>query len=267
MIVKQNILKKVARSLSLYIFSWVENNNNYNFSANGEKAFVENAIKYLNRNNAGEIVIFDIGANTGEYTAKLIEISNCIKGEAEIHIFEPAQSCFNILMEKFSKTSGLFLNKKAVSKINGTAEIFYDKPLSGLASLYKRNLQAYSISMDHSEIVETIRLDSYIEKKGINHINLLKIDIEGHEMAAFEGLGSCLNGDFIDFVQFEYGGANLDSHTSLIDLYDLFERSGFKLAKVLPGGLELRLYKPWMDNFQYANYVAISNKVVGKIDD
>ena len=81
-------------------------------------------------------------------------------------------------------------------------------------------------------------------------------------MAAFEGLGSYLNGDFIDFVQFEYGGANLDSHTSLMELYALFEKAGFVMTKVMRNGLDIRPYKPWMENFQYANYVAISRKIV-----
>lgn len=60
---------------------------------------------------------------------------------------------------------------------------------SGLASLYNRNLNAYSIQMNKSESVDTIRLDSYINNKKIKHIHFLKIDIEGHELKALEGGG------------------------------------------------------------------------------
>jgi hypothetical protein len=84
-------------------------------------------------------------------------------------------------------------------------------------------------------------------------------------LAVLEGLGSYLRGDFIDFVQFEYGGTNLDSHTRLMDFYLLFEQSGFKVAKIMPKGLDIRPYNPWMDNFQYANFVAISTKIIDRL--
>ena len=105
---------------------------------------------------------------------------------------------------------------------------------------------------------------NYIENKGISHIDFIKIDIEGHELKAFEGFGSYMNADFIDYIQFEYGGANLDSHTSLMELYAFFEKRNFSIAKIMPNGLLVRAYKPWMDNFTYSNYVAVSNKVLQK---
>jgi hypothetical protein len=105
-------------------------------------------------------------------------------------------------------------------------------------------------------------MDEYIESKNIKHINFIKIDIEGHELRAFEGFGKYINGDFIDYIQFEYGGANLDSHTSLMEIYKFLESRGFLIAKVMRNGLEIRSYKPFMENFNYANYVAISKRVV-----
>jgi len=48
-----------------------------------------------------------------------------------------------------------------------------------------------------------------------------------------------------------------------MEIYKLFSNSSFKIAKVMPSGLELREYSPFMDNFNYSNYVAISNKMVG----
>lgn len=183
----------------------------------------------------------------------------------EIHLFEPTLACFDILQKKFAHFDEVVLNKKAVSNNFETVEIFYDEQKSGLASLYKRNLNAYSIQMNQSELIDTIRLDTYINEKKIKHIHFLKVDIEGHETKALEGVGVHLNGDFIDFLQFEYGGANLDSHTNLMEIYDFLEKAGFVLAKVMPKGLDIRPYKPWMDNFQYANYVAISSRIIDKL--
>ena len=79
-----------------------------------------------------------------------------------------------------------------------------------------------------------------------------------------EGFGSYLNADFIDYIQFEYGGANLDSKTSLMELYKFFKDRGFIVTKVMPKGLEIREYSPFMENFMYSNYVAISIKILTK---
>ena len=99
----------------------------------------------------------------------------------------------------------------------------------------------------------------YIEEHAIKHIDLLKIDVEGHELKVLQGFEKYLSVDFIDYIQFEYGGANLDSHTSLLELYS---KRHFLIAKILPKGLEIRTYQSYMENFMYANYVAISKRIL-----
>lgn len=265
MITRSNIIVKKLRSLALHLFHHLENNGNIDFAANGERRFTENLFSYLAKAAHGRVVLFDIGANVGEYTEMLLENGGGLTQGVEIHVFEPTRACFDILKGKFSASGGVVLNDNAVSKASGTAEIFYDISGSKLASLERRNLDAYSIRLERSETVKTVRLDEYLDKKGIGHVHFMKIDIEGHEVAAFEGMGKYFNGEIVDFIQFEYGGANLDSHTSLMELYALFDKAGFVVAKIMRDGLEIREYRPWMDNFQYANYVAISRRIVDSL--
>lgn len=266
MIVRQSFLRNKFRSLILRIFCYLENNGNADFLTNGESFFLDSLFDQFEKNcRDHKVILFDIGANIGKYTQRLLDKSTHLNNKVEIHLFEPTKACFDILQKKFAHFDEVVLNKKAVSNNFETVEIFYDEQKSGLASLYKRNLNAYSIRMNQSELADTIRLDSYIKEKKIKHIHFLKVDIEGHEIKALEGGGVYLNGDFIDFLQLEYGGANLDSHTNLMDIYDFLEKAGFVLAKVMPKGLDVRSYKPWMDNFQYANYVAISSKILDRL--
>ena len=180
----------------------------------------------------------------------------------KLHLFEPTKSCFNKLTENFSNQENIYLNNFGISNENDTSTIFYDKEESGLASLYQRNLDAYGMELNKSETIQLKRLDEYIKDKNIEHISFIKIDIEGHELIAFDGFGKYLNGNFIDYIHFEYGGANLDSHTSLMDIYKVLNNKGFKIAKIMPNGLEIRKYSPYMDNFNYSNYVAISEKIL-----
>jgi FkbM family methyltransferase len=265
MIRRPSLLKKFVRSRILQAFAHLENNGNAEFSANGEEQFVNGLFEYLEKIDREKIVLFDIGANIGAYTQMLLDKTKNSAFTFEIHAFEPTKACFEVLEKKFSGVAQVILNRKAVSNAKGAAEIYYDKSKSGLASMYQRNLGAYKLRLDRTERIETVRLDEYLAENDVRHIHFMKIDVEGHEIAVLEGLGSYLSGDFIDVVQFEYGGANLDSHTSLLDLYVVFENANFVVAKIMRKVLEIRAYEPWMDNFSYANYVAISRRVVNRL--
>lgn len=258
---KMSFVESKLRGLALKVFNFIENNGNANFDKNGEKVFIDFLLASF-KNGGGKRVVFDIGANIGEYSQMIKDKSESLSLNIELHLFEPTRGCFQILSQKFKDEKNILLNNFGASNEDGEATIFYDKEQSGLASLYQRNLDAYNLELNQSESIKLKRLDSYIDEQNVTHIDFIKIDIEGHELKAFEGFGEYLDGEFIDYIQFEYGGANLDSHTSLMELYTFLENRGFRIAKVMPKGLEIRKYMPFMDNFSYANYVAISNKVV-----
>lgn len=260
MYIEMSYIERKLRGLGLKIFNKIENNGNCHFEQNGEKVFIENLFKTFKANGGGKIV-FDIGANIGEYSTMLLENSKRDSVELELHLFEPTKSCFKVIREKFLSDKNVTLNNFGVSNTNGKAQIFYDKEQSGLASLYQRNLGSYDTQLNQSEEIIIRKMDEYIEEKAIEHIDFIKIDIEGHELKAFYGFGKYLNSDFVDYIQFEYGGANLDSHTSLMGLYKFFEQRNFNIAKIMSNGLEIRKYDPFMDNFNYSNYVAISNRI------
>ncbi len=126
-------------------------------------------------------------------------------------------------------------------------------------------MQGLNVVMDHSESIRLIRLDQYIEEHRIDRIDFMKIDIEGHELKAFEGMGKFLRPDFIHAIQFEYGGADLDSRTNLRDFYRLFEPKGFVICKIMKHGIEQRPYRTYMDNFQYANYLALNPELCASL--
>ncbi|MCX7747192.1 MAG: FkbM family methyltransferase [Clostridia bacterium] len=267
MLYEQSYVKTKLRNLLLKAFYRIENNNYCDFEKNGEQRFINDLFKLLSTRGGGKkLEIFDIGANIGEYTKMLLDKCDTQENrDVLIHVFEPTKACSEELERRFGDNPRVLINKKAVSNDNGKAEIFFDREKSELASLCKRDISSCMVNLDKSEEIDTIRLEQYIESNNIQHIFFLKIDIEGYEMEAFKGLGKYLSGEFIDFIQFEYGGTNLDSHLSLLEIYNILCRSGFKIAKVMPKGLHIRGYQPWMDNFQYANYVAISEKIISEL--
>ncbi len=264
MIVRHGIVRRKLVSLALALFTNLENNGDADFERNGERGFLEALFRYLKESGRAKFVLLDVGANVGAYTRLLLDGASLLegKGKLEVHAFEPAQESFESLRRGLSTDGRVILNRKAASNVNGTAPIFSDAARSPLASLHRRDLAALGLDLGGTETIETIRLEDYLKTRAIDHVDFLKLDVEGHERAAVEGLGSYLSGERMDFVQFEYGGTYLDAHVSLREIYLLFERAGFAVAKVMRDGLDVRPYQPWMENFQYANYVAISRKIV-----
>ena len=261
MFTKTSYIKRLLRRISLRVFNAVENNGNASFESNGEKLFIDSLISQFSENRDKQRVVFDIGANNGGYSQMIENRSSELDLNIILHLFEPTKSCFSTIFKRFNDNN-IILNNFGASDIDSNSKIYYDKEESGLASLYQRNLDSYNLELNQSEEIQLRRLDNYIEEKSIKYIDFIKIDIEGHELKAFEGFGKYLNADFIDYIQFEYGGANLDSHTSLMEIYKFLGTRGFIIAKVMTTGLEVREYKPYMDNFAYSNYVAISKKVL-----
>ena len=252
---EQSYVIKRINSILVTIFNKLENNNNAEFSSNGEDTFLDSFLETLTQNT----VIFDVGANIGEYSDIIINKFRKKGKEFTLHIFEPSTLAFRTLEAKFAGTKNIVLNNFGISDSERTAELFFDNEGSTLASLYPRQMPG-EVNLDKKNFIMLRTLADYISEKSINRIDFLKIDIEGHELSALKGLGEFLSPSLIKVIQFEYGGANLDSKTSLLDLYKFLESAGYMVCKVMRHHLELRPYNPMMENFQYSNYIALSKE-------
>ncbi len=255
---KENRNKEFIIGKLLGLVYRMENIGHGHLTSSGENQFIADTCKQFK----GPMTFFDIGANIGEYT-QTIQNNRPNSTNDSFHLFEPQKNCFQELVNKFGKYDHISVNNVGLSDIRGEATIYKDREKSGLTSLYNRNLDFYGHKMDLQEEVLLERADSYIEKHNISKINLIKIDVEGNEMNVLLGFGRFLDSNFIDLIQFEYGGANIDSHTNLMDFYKLLEPHGFKLCKIMKNHLEIRDYNPRLENFVCQNYVAVSKSFMG----
>lgn len=236
----------------------LDNSADTTISKNGEAAFLHNVCS--DQLFKDEFVVFDIGGNLGDYTDHIL--SERKSGPTKIHIFEPQSFCVEKLQKRFHQNKNVHINHFGLSDKNSSSTIFKNQPGSGLASLYKRNLDYYNLNMAETEPVLLKRGDDYCTEHKIGHINLMKVDVEGHELSVFSGFGEFFTTDNIDLVQFEYGGANLDSKSSLLELFEFFTKKGFLLTKIMRSGLEKRSYHPRLENFVYQNWVAVSPRLI-----
>ncbi len=235
----------------------LDNTGNSNIKYNGELNFIKDVCEHY---RGKKWVFFDIGANKGEYTELILKYAT--SNMVQLHLFEPQKSCIELLNKKFSQHTDIRINKFGLSLESQHVILYKDKDQSGLASVYKRNLDYHNIKLNEVEKVTLQSASEYIKEQSINKINFIKIDIEGHELEALRGFGNFLKPENIDLVQFEYGGANLDSHTSLLELFNFFGESGFVLCKIMRNHLEIKTYHPSFENFIYQNWVAVNPELI-----
>ena len=201
--------------------------------------------------------IFDVGANQGQFLD--LAIQNMKGTNFRIHSFEPSRKTFSILKSK-ARDNVLF-NNFGLGKEQGELTLYYDEEGSGLASLTKRKLEHFGINFSKEEIVAIQTLDFYCDKNNIDHIHLLKVDVEGHELDVFEGASNMFAKKKIDMVTFEFGGCNIDTRTYLQDFWYFFMKQEMDLFRITPSGYLFRLssYREIYEQFRCTNFIAIRN--------
>lgn len=128
-------------------------------------------------------VIFDVGANTGIYSL----VAKTTNANAKVYAFEPVERVyrkldFNIALNNYDITT---INK-AVSESNGTAIIYDTSEEHILSVAVNKNI---SLTPENTFPVEinTITLDTFISTNNIKELQLIKIDVEMHEVEALKG--------------------------------------------------------------------------------
>ena len=91
---------------------------------------------------------------------------------------------------------------------------------------------------------------------GIGHIDLLKVDAEGADLAVLRGFLTMLRRRAIDVVQFEYGYACVIARALLLDFYELLEGCGYLVGRLSPRGIDFAPYRLESENFFGPNFVA-----------
>lgn len=200
----------------------------------------------LARANGRLIRVVDVGANRGLYSKSLLGAFP----NSRITLVEPN---FKIIDESLLRDERVNLLKVAVSDFDGEAELLIpngSEDSSGLASLHARKVLGEPTERLR---VRVSRLEGLIREP----VDLIKIDVEGSEVSVMIGARDLLE-KHKPILQFEYGGAWIDSRNYLRDAFTYLEGLDYQIFR--PVGLKLLgplTYEEDFENFRFANYLAV----------
>lgn len=137
----------------------------------------------------------DVGAHQGFYTLLAVEL---VGENGGVHAFEPTPSNFEVLQANTKDIKFSVVNNLALSGQIGRID-FYISPM-GSSEYNSINPEGLEIAKKIS--VQTTTLDDYVKKCTIS-IDMVKIDVEGHELEVLRGAISLLN-DQSPIVIIEY---------------------------------------------------------------
>jgi len=187
-------------------------------------------------------LVFDVGGYTGK---SIVDIKQAFP-DARIFSFEPNPQVIDALRAVASRFADVEIVQSAVSNRGGTIEYFQQGINPGLGGVHPRNVDSHD-SIDLTRLrnetadsaerarylaevnkakltVPVVSLAEFAASRGIDaNIDLIKIDVQGHEPEVLEGAGALLD--------------RTRAVVTEISFYDLYERSVsfYDIERVLRG--------------------------------
>ena len=266
---KDNLLKKIVRLilspfwgkkfwqkpfelLHLFALKGMNIGGGATYSQSGE----EWVLGFVAKKHSQPAVVFDGGANKGEYALMAEKVFARNNLPVKIYCFEPSRETFAMLQKNTAGHKSIFAVNSGVGEKESQITLYSDQAGSGLASVFNRDLpgQHHALTMNEQVLITTV--DGFCQKNNIDRIDFLKLDIEGYEMAALRGSSIMLKKRAVSAIQFEFGGADIDARLFFKDFYNLLSPD-FNIYRVLQNGLwQIKNYRETDEVFITTNYFA-----------
>jgi FkbM family methyltransferase len=187
-------------------------------------------------------LVLDVGANAGIYSLAALAAQR----DATVHAFEPTPEIAARLREtaKLNRLDRLYVHQVAVSSDNGHASL---RRFRGeLQTNEGMNFIRTDLDEPDAERVQTVSLDRFCEDHAIPYVDLLKLDIQGHEHRALMGarhlvMAGRIGAIFMELNWAKEAGAVCPATESI----RVLEQAGYRFSK--PGRrLDWRKAGDWL---------------------
>jgi len=181
------------------------------------------------------MTMVDLGAHLGFFS---LIAAQCVGLSARVYAFEPQPQVYALLLRNIEANGFQSIIRpvnKALSNAKSRVALFLGKRDSGEASLY----HTPGASSSHRVVVETTTLDDFFAAEGWPPVHLIKMDIEGAEKAALEGMRelSARNPELRLIMEFA-PGVQAAAGVTPEELFEALLRLGFHKFSALYRGVQ-----------------------------
>lgn len=199
-------------------------------------------------------IVFDIGANSGIFSI----VAAAVNQNIQIYSFEPIARTFNCFQQNIQLNgfTNIVAEQMALSDKNGEVKIYDmgdDLPLNATLSDSFHEDEPNRVSYK----VKTIRLDSYINRRNIQQVDVMKIDVETYEYYVLNGMGDYLK-TFCPTIIIEIFG-----EAQWIKVYPML-KDMFVVFYIDEDNLKLRQVDSY-DNIRLYNFLLLSENKLAQL--
>jgi FkbM family methyltransferase len=184
----------------------------------------QNPFVFMERHSRYNGVIIDGGAHDG---GTIVTLKQYIPN-ATIHAFEPLT---NLGLKKCIKHyDDIVINHVALGDYDGTSKFnvnCYDDTSSILNSLSEEDVYKTKETID----VPVMKLDSYVETKNIDKVDIIKLDVQGYELSVLKGAKETLDSTSIVFTEVWFK-KHYNEQCSFFDIYDYLSSLDFEIFNI-----------------------------------
>lgn len=176
----------------------------------------------------GAKIILDVGANAGIYSLAAL----AIQSDATVHAFEPTPEIAARLRAtaNLNGLDHLHVHEMAVLNKNGEAGLMRFR--GELGTNEGMNFISRDLGDSGAERVQTVCIDQFCEDHWITYIDLMKIDIQGHEYSALEGAERLIRSGHVGTIFLELNWAkNANTSCAAAESIRFLEQAGYRFSR------------------------------------
>jgi FkbM family methyltransferase len=171
--------------------------------------------------------IFDVGANMGQTVRQIRQVWPAVR----VFAFEPVSATFAALEARTAGDAALECHRLAFGSSAGRATMLAT-PGHTMNRIVTRPEGGQA-----TEEVEVVTGDAFCAARGLDRLDILKVDTEGHDLDVLTGFGTMLAERRVTYVEAECAIAPDNRiHVPFNRIADFMHARGYGLFSLLPAG-------------------------------